>query len=176
MRNSHSLWAQGCYLVIVTDFDGEVEAAGNVEGREEAEERREDSGCRLTCRGLAVRPRLCFEIKEPRDLLTERLRTQSSQDKRRKELLKTWEVGRDRREVPQDRSRANTTLKGQKPKAFSSKFRNETATSFLTTFLQQGVGSPSHGHRKEEIKGSKNIQWRKRASSINVLGEPDGNM
>lgn len=163
-------------MVILTDFDGEVEAAGNVGGREEAEERREDSGSRLTRRGLAVRPRLCFEIKEPRDLLTERLRTQSSQDKRRKELLKTWKVGRDRRKVTQDRPRANTTLKGQKPKAFSSKFRNETAMSFLTTFLQQGVGSPSHGHRKEEIKGSKNIRWRKRASSINVLGEPDGNM
>lgn len=71
------LWAQGCYLVTLTGFDGEVEAAGNVKGREEveknpgnqcklrgqeAEEHREDG--RLTREGCAVRARLCFEINE----------------------------------------------------------------------------------------------------------------
>ena len=53
-----------------------------------------------------------------------------------------------------DRATADTIFNSEKLKAISSKIRNKTRTSTLTSFIKHSFESPSHGNqrRKKEFK------------------------
>ena len=52
-----------------------------------------------------------------------------------------------------DKPTANIILSGEKAESISSKIRNKTRMSSLTTFIEHRFGSPSQGNQRRKIKG-----------------------
>ena len=59
-----------------------------------------------------------------------------------------------------DEPTANIILNGEKLKAFSSKIKNKTKMSTLTTFIQHSFGSPSHGNQRRK-RNKRNPNWKR---------------
>ena len=70
-----------------------------------------------------------------------------------------------------DKPTANIILNGGKPENISSKVRNKTRMSTLTTIIQDSFGSPSHSNQRRKRK-KRNPNW-KRSKTFTVCRLPD---
>ena len=58
-----------------------------------------------------------------------------------------------------DKATANIILNGEKTESISSKIRNETRMSTLTTIIQHSFGSPSHGNQRRK-RNRRKTNWK----------------
>ena len=68
-----------------------------------------------------------------------------------------------------DKPTANIILNGDKTESISSKIRNKTRMSTLTTIIQHSSGSPSRGNQRRK-RNKRNTNWKRRNKTVTVCG------
>ena len=66
-----------------------------------------------------------------------------------------------------DKPTANIVLNGEKLKTISSKLRNKTRLSTLTTIIQYSFGSFSHNNQRRK-RNKRNPNWKRRSKAVTV--------
>ena len=66
-----------------------------------------------------------------------------------------------------DKPTANIILNGGKTESISSKIRNRTRMSTLTTTIQHSFGSPSDGNQRRK-RNERNTNWKRRSKTVTV--------
>ena len=66
-----------------------------------------------------------------------------------------------------DKPTSSIIVNEGKAESISSKIRNKTRISTLTTFIQHNSGSPSHGSQKRK-RNITNPNWKRRSKTVTV--------